>query len=157
MPENPEYYLYRNLDREYSASGVPFIDGKSSLDPQSDNILIHGHNMKNGSMFAQLLQYRDEKFLKDHPYIEFYTPEGKDIYDIISVFPTESYQSADFDYHNFINARDREEFDEYIRQVKYYSLFETGIDSSYGDKLITLSTCAYHTSNGRFVVIAKKR
>ena len=158
-PEEPEYYLYRNFDKEYSVSGVPFMDGKSSLDSPTDNLLIHGHNMKNGSMFAQLLSYKDEAFLRDHPSIDFYTFEGKQTYDIVSVFPAAIYNNGKsrISYHDFINAKDQAEFDKYLADAKEISLFDTGVGAQYGDQLMTLSTCSYHTTNGRFVVIAKER
>lgn len=158
-PENPEYYLHRNFEKEYSISGVPFIDGKASIDPPSDNILIHAHNMKNGSMFAQLLLYKDKEFLESHPTIEFYTFAKKQLYDIIAVFPVDvaNNKTQEFDYHSFINAKDKEAFDTYISSAKKYSLFDTGITPEYGDHLLTLSTCAYHTTHGRFVVIARAK
>ena len=162
-PKDPEYYLYRNFNKEYSSSGVPFIDAKSTLEGQpegqSDNLLIHGHNMKNGSMFAQLLLYKDEEFFKEHPTIEFYTPTGKKNYDIISVFPTKIYskKSLEFKYQSFINAKGQGEFDTYVEAINIFSMYDTGIMAKYGDKLMTLSTCAYHTDNGRFVVVAKER
>ncbi len=143
-PDTPEYYLYRNFDKEYSVSGVPFMDGKSSLDEPSDNILIHGHNMKNGSMFAQLLSYEDEAFFKKHPSIEFSTFDQKEIYDIISVFPAEVYNKVktNFNYHDFINAKDQSEFDKYVADAKTASLYDTGLRAEYGDQLMTLSTCS---------------
>ena len=157
-PEEPEYYLYRNFDREHSLSGVPFIDGKASIETDLDNILIHGHNMKNGTMFAQLLKYRDKDFLEEHGTIELHRFTGKDEYDIIAVIPTDiNKHTLKFDYHNFFKAKSEEEFDKYISDAKKYSLYDTGISVHYGDKLITLSTCAYHIDNGRFVVIGKKR
>lgn len=158
-PEDPEYYLNRNFEKEYSISGVPFVDGKASMSPRSDNILIHGHNMKNGSMFAQLLLYKDKEFLESHPTIEFYTDVTKQLYDIIAVFPADvaNNKIQEFDYHSFINAKDQEAFDGYISSAKQYSLFDTGITADYGDDLLTLSTCSYHTAHGRFVVIARAR
>lgn len=155
-PEDPDYYLYKNFDKEHSRSGVPFVDGKASLGPDSDNILIHGHHMKDGSMFAQLLNYQEKDFLEKHPTIELYTFAAKQTYDIIGVFPAKIHSGNEaFDYHNFIKAKDQEEFDKYVGQVKKYSLFETGVSAKYGDQLLTLSTCAYHTKNGRFIVVAK--
>lgn len=162
-PQDPEYYLYRNYNKEYSASGVPFLDASSSvesqIESQTDNLLIHGHNMKNGTMFAQLLLYKNEEFFKEHSAIEFYTFTGKKIYDIIAVFPTKIYngKGSHFKYQRFINAKDKEEFDTYVNSIKTVSLYDTGISAEYGDRLMTLSTCSYHTANGRFVVVAKER
>lgn len=158
-PNEPEYYLKRNFDKEYSISGVLFVDGKCSINPRSDNLLIHGHNMKNGSMFADLLLFEKEDLLKKYSTIEFYSFNGKEIYDIISVFPTEVYndENIEFVYHDFIDGKNEEEFNNYIENIKKASLFETGVTAEYKDKLLTLSTCAYHSKNGRFVVIGKGR
>lgn len=157
-PDQPEYYLYRNFNKEYSLSGVPFIDGKASIEPDSDNILIHGHNMKNGSMFAQLLKYKDQEFLENHPTIELHRFDRKDEYDIFAVVPTDiNKNTMKFDYHSFFNAENEEEFNKYISDAKKYSLYDREIPLEYGDKLITLSTCAYHIDNGRFVVVGKRR
>lgn len=158
-PDNPEYYLHRNFDKAYSISGVPFIDAHSSLEPRSDNILIHGHNMKNGSMFSQLLAYKDKAFLEANATIDFYTFSKKQTYDIMAVFPAEVYNNHNtkFNYHTFVNAVSQEDFNRYISSIKEASLFDTGVEAQYGDDFLTLSTCAYHTTHGRFVVIAKAR
>lgn len=111
-PNNPEYYLHRNFEKAYSISGVPFVDAHSSLEPRSDNIIIHAHNMKNGSMFAQLLAYKDEAFLEQHSAIDLYTLSKKQTYDILAVFPAEVYNdhNTKFNYHTFVNAANKEEF-----------------------------------------------
>ena len=64
--------------------------------------------------------------------------------------------SEAFKYYEFVNANDEEEFMEFVENVKAMSIYDTGVDVSYGDKLITLSTCAYHVEDGRFAVVAKK-
>lgn len=56
-PEEPQKYLRKNFEGEYSVSGVPFLDGAST--PECDNLIIYGHNMKNGTMFSDITQYRD--------------------------------------------------------------------------------------------------
>lgn len=155
-PEEPEYYLHKNFDKEYSASGTLFIDGRCSLHPRADNIIIHGHNMKNGSMFASLFLYEKKEFWQQHPRLEFYTLNEKQIYDLIAVFPTEVYNDElEFKYHTLINAADKNDFDNYIAGAKKASLYETNQTAQYGDYLLTLSTCAYHTANGRFVILAR--
>jgi len=61
----------------------------------------------------------------------------------------------EFPYHQFIDASDPVEFDEYVNRVKELSFYETGITAGYGDKLITLSTCEYTKENNRLVVVAR--
>ena len=158
-PEDPEYYLRRSFEKEYSLNGVPFVSHKTSMFPRSDNVLIHGHHMNDGSMFSQLVLYKDKIFLEEHPAIEVYTLEGKEIYDIIAVIPTEVYSKKgdEFNYHDFITAKDKEGFDQYVQVAKKLSLHDTGVTAEYGDRLLTLSTCAYHVNNGRFVVIGREK
>ena len=61
-----------------------------------------------------------------------------------------------FRYYYFINANDEIEYNNYIEESKKASLYDTGITAEYGEQLLTLSTCSYHTEDGRFVVVAKK-
>lgn len=72
-PRNPQKYLHMNFYGEYSQSGDPFLDYRCSLD--SGNLLIYGHNMKNGTMFGELKSYTDVAFCVDHPIIEFQTAD----------------------------------------------------------------------------------
>ena len=77
---------------------------------------------------------------------------------IISAFESKIYNDSEevFKYYNFINANNEEEFNNYITNIKKLSIYDTHKTAEYGDELITLSTCAYHTKDGRFVVVAKK-
>ena len=73
-PDNPQKYLRLSFDKKYSQSGVPFLDGRCSL--QGGNLIIYGHNMKNGTMFSDLKKYLDTDFRKAHKTIEFQTEDG---------------------------------------------------------------------------------
>ena len=154
-PHNPELYLRKNFKKEYSLSGTPFTaDGISD---DCDNLLVHGHNMKNGTMFSDLLKYMDESYCKEHSKITFETPEKIYTYQIIGVFPTEITAESGrtkFLYYNYSGDLSEELFDEYIENVMAESLYDTGETAQYGEQLLTLSTCAYHANNGRFVVVA---
>lgn len=68
-PEQPDFYLKHGFDKEYSAYGVPFIGENCTLLPRSDNLIIYGHHMKNGTMFAALTDYKDEDFYEKHKLI----------------------------------------------------------------------------------------
>lgn len=59
-PENPDFYLKHSFEQEYSDYGVPYVAGNCQLNPRSDNIIIYGHHMKNGTMFGKLTEYADE-------------------------------------------------------------------------------------------------
>lgn len=159
-PNDPEYYLHTDFDGEYSAAGTLFVDSNSNPRKEaSDNILIYGHNMKSGTMFHDLLSYEDEAFYKEHQYITFDTIEELGTYEVIAAMRTVVYDDEDIEhyhYYEFFDAEDKEEFDEYVRFVKENTPYQIETTAEYGDKLITLSTCAYHNDNGRYVVVAKK-
>ena len=82
-PEEPQKYLRKNFEGEYSVSGVPFLDGAST--PECDNLIVYGHNMKNGTMFSDITQYRDIAYCEEHPCIEFETADGLKVYQVFAV------------------------------------------------------------------------
>jgi len=156
-PEEPEYYLRRAFDKTYSSSGVPFLD--VNCYEGSGNYLIYGHNMKRGSMFSVILSYEDKAFWQQHPTIVFDTLYEHGEYEVLAAFYSKIYTEdtqSGFRYYKYTDLTDKKVFDEYLKQVQDSALYNTGIKAKYGDTLLTLSTCAYHTENGRFVVVAKK-
>lgn len=159
-PEEEEYYIHRDFNREYSSSGTLFIDTSSvPTGDTTDNILIYGHNMKAGTMFHGLLDYESEDFYQEHKYIQFDTLEGQGTYEVIAAFRTQIYaedDTAHYHYYEFFDASDASEFDEYVEYVKSNTPYTIETTAEYGDQLLTLSTCAYHTDEGRYVVVAKK-
>ena len=157
-PDEPEFYLRRNFNKQYSFSGTVFVDGRSSFEPLSDNIILYGHNMKNETMFSELVNYKNLEFYKKHNIICFDTIYEEHEYEIISVFYSQVYlKSSDvFKYYNFINSSSKSEYDEYIENIKSLSIHPIENTATYPDKLLTLSTCSYHMENGRFVVVAKR-
>lgn len=159
-PEDEEYYLHKNFDKEYSAAGTLFVDTSSvPIGETTDNILIYGHNMKSGTMFSGLLKYGTEEYYLEHKYIQFDTLEGPGTYEVIAAFYTQIYaddDTANYHYYDFFDARNAEEFDEYVQYVKSRTPYTIPTTAEYGDQLITLSTCAYHVNDGRYVVVAKK-
>lgn len=152
----PDYYLKRAFDRSYSAHGTPYM--QENCDPAlSDNLIIYGHNMRDGSMFADLVAYADASFYRQHPIIHFDTLWGFGEYEIVAVFQTVAYSSEGFQYYRFVNAEGPEDFDAFLAQCQALALYDTGVDAQYGDKLITLSTCEYSRGDGRMVVVAKQK
>ena len=157
-PEEEEYYIHRDFYGEYSSAGTLFVDLESNVQKPSDNILIYGHNMKTGKMFHDLLKYENESFYKNHKYIQFDTIYGNGTYEVIAAFRTHILTEKEdgFRYYQFFNAEDESAFNQYVSGCKALTGYTIDTDASYGDSLLTLSTCAYHTDNGRFVVVAKK-
>lgn len=153
-----EYYLHRDFDKKYSYPGTLFIDTESDISLPSDNIIIYGHHMQSGKMFGKLEAFSDKDFYEEHKYISFDTIYGDGSYEIIAAFYSKIYDKdyTGFKYYQFFDAQDKEQFDNYISNCKALTTYEISATAEYGDKLISLSTCAYHTTNGRFVVVAKK-
>lgn len=122
----------------------------------SDNLILYGHHMNNGSMFADLCKYESEKFYREHSTIHFDTLDGYGDYEIVAVFKTVAYSQDGFKYYHFVEADSREDFDAFMEQCRALALYDTGISAEYGDSLLTLSTCEYSRNNGRMVVVAKR-
>ena len=85
-PEEPQKYLRRNFYGKYSQSGVPFLDGRCDL--QSSNLIIYGHNMRNGTMFSDLKRYVDRDFLNAHRTVKFETADGVQTFIVTEVLKT---------------------------------------------------------------------
>lgn len=149
-PDNPQKYLRRSFYGEYSQSGVPFLDWRCSLD--SDNLIIYGHNMKDGTMFSSLRNYTDPAFCAAHPVIEFQTADGADQYTVFAVAAVQKTNA----WYSFIHAADGADFSEQTALILQKSLYDTGITPVYGRQIITLSTCYGSGKNGRLIVAAVK-
>lgn len=156
-PHDPEYYLHRDFYGDYSFSGMLFIDGDC---PKEGNYyLIYGHHMNNGTMFGELPKYADKKFYEDHKTVFFDTRYELRDYEVFAAFYAKAYPKGEeegFCYYMYKDLRSPEAFDEYVSNVKAISIYETGITPVYGDELIAMSTCNYHTADGRFVVVARR-
>ena len=153
-----EYYMTHNYKKEKSKNGAIFLDKDYDWNIQSNNYLIYGHNLNNGTMFQELLKYADESYYKEHLTISFTTADEEGVYDIISVFRSKVYNTNDnvFKYYFFINPKTEEEYNYYIKNIKDISLYNIEKTAKYGTQLITLSTCSYHVKDGRFVVVGAK-
>ena len=155
-PDNPDYYLKHNFYKESSAYGVPYIAEHCDPMEPSDNVIIYGHHMNNGSMFAGLMNYEDRDFYERHKTVRFDTLTETAEYEVIAVFKTTVYDDTGFKFYLFSHAETEKEFTDYVEQCRELALYDTGVTAEYGDKLLTLSTCEYSNTNGRLVVVAKK-
>lgn len=86
-PSDPQKYLRRNFYGKYSQSGVPFLDGRCNL--QNTNLIIYGHNMRNGTMFSNLKKYVDRDFLNAHRTVKFETADGIRYFTVTKVLRTD--------------------------------------------------------------------
>ena len=155
-PSDPQYYLRRAFDKSDAQSGTPFLDGDCF--EGCGNYILYGHHMKNETMFGTLPKYADKEYWEQHRTICFDTLYEHGEYEVIAAFYGKAVAKGDpgFRYYQYTDLTDPDVFAEYMEQVKAAAIYDTGITAEYGDELITLSTCSYHTENGRFVVVAKK-
>lgn len=157
-PDDGEKYLYKNIDGHFDSNGLPFIEDGCSMNPESDNIIIYGHNMKSGRMFASLMNYAEKEYWENHPRILFSTLYEEREYEIVAAFYDRVYYKYEdcFKFYQFIDAVDAAHFEEAISYFKENAMYDTGVTAEYGDNLLTLVTCAYQVKNGRFVVVARE-
>lgn len=148
-PDEPEKYLNKNYYGEYSQSGVPFIDFRCNTD--SVNLIIYGHNMNNGTMFADLCKYTDYSYFKNHPTVIFETKDGTAQYNIFAVMKVK----PDDNWYRFISADIKKDYDKQIKYAKKRSLYDTGVIPVYNKQIITLSTC--YGNDDRILVLAVKK
>lgn len=155
---DPNYYLQHGFDKSYTNYGCPYVAEICDVKEPSDNLLIYGHHMKDGSMFAALEKFKKKDFWESHRTFSFNTLYEKQTYEVIAVFKTVVYSNSTgaFKYYLFSDAEAPEQFDEYVAKCKEKALYDTGVSAEYGDKLITLSTCEYSNNNGRLVLVAKR-
>lgn len=163
-PEGNDFYLTHSFDGSKNKAGTVFLDYRSKIGykKQSDNLVLYGHNQKDGTMFGQLKKYKgNTDFYKEHPIVHFNsnyeTGEYKIIsYFVASVLPEQDANGEVFDYHNYIEFDDKARYEDFISEVMSRSQIITNVDCKYGDKFLTLSTCSNEFEPSRFVVVARK-
>ena len=153
-----EYYLSHNFKHKNDANGAIFADMNCSIFPRSKNIILYGHHMKSGKMFANLEKYDSYDFLTNHRVFTFDTIYEHAQYEIIFVFRDYVHASddTDFKYYEFVDVNSQVEFDSYMNELKEKSIYSSNAVLTMDDELLTLSTCDYMQANGRFVVMARK-
>lgn len=155
-----EYYLTHNYKNRESKTGSLFLDKDCNIDNGCSNYLIYGHRYRQGLMFEKLIDFQNENFYKEHKNIRFATTKEDNLYEIVAVFFSKVYNSNEkdvFKYYYFTNAETEQEYNDFVTNAKKASLYDTGVTATYGEQLLTLSTCEYSQENGRFVIVAKKK
>lgn len=152
-PWQEEYYLRRNFNRAYSMAGTPFMDNLCDVD-NSSNLIVYGHNMKDGSMFASLERYQEKRYGLDHSKIKLYLEDGVREYNLMAVLHFRVTEQNVEDYYTIPN--NQADFETYIERLENESLYCGGESAQWGDQLLTLSTCDNRTDDGRILVIARE-
>lgn len=148
------YYMNHRFDGSEDPAGMIFMD--AACTEGSDNLLIYGHNMKDGSRFGTLNRYAKPEFLKEHPLIGFQGDDGVRYYRPASVFYA-SMDPAKAEYFDFEQPEfgSNSDFRAYVDAAKARSLYDTGVDVKDGEKLLTLVTCSSEVDSGRMVVLCR--
>ncbi len=161
-----DFYVTNNFDKQPAAAGWTFMDFRCEFlqDYSTDNILLYGHNMADGSMFSDLKKYqRDEPFYEANPIIEFSSLYADYQYKIFAFMLCDGTQGSDFEFWNYTSfSKDKKNpawsVDEYLSKINDKSLITTNVDLKEDDDYLLLSTCnsGDTTDSTRFVVLARR-
>lgn len=164
--EYKEFYLKHNFLGQEARAGSIFLDYRCVLggEAQSTNLVIYGHNMQDESMFGQLKKYKDvDGYYSKHPLVQISSRYETSLYKIFSVFIEDVSVTNEerFQYYNKIGFNSEDEFYEYVNGCKQRTIISNDVDVTYGDRLITLSTCTSSSvfgsnGDGRLVVVARR-
>lgn len=157
VSESSEFYLDHDFDGKSDINGSIFLDSRNDLENPNDNMVVYGHNMKSGMMFGGLKEYLDKNYWQEHKSITFDTIYEEAEYEIIAVCLSKVEEDdSSFKYYDFIDAGNKKAFKRYVENIKALNIMDEDIEVSYGDKLLTLSTCNNYTKDGRLFIVAKK-
>lgn len=148
--DDNEYYLHTSIEGKKSKRGCVYMDFRNDSNLSDKNTLVYGHNMKDGSMFRDLVAYKKKSFFEAHRKILIDNLYEEGIWEVFSVYIVDANkETINIDYPDdtsFLNA---------MEGFKNRSMFETDTQIGKDDKIVTLVTCSYETSNARTIVHAK--
>ena len=148
--EDNEYYLTQLFDHRKNKLGTLFVDYRNHGNFSDKNTIIYGHNMKDGSMFASLEEYKDQIYYESFPAMALYTPVGDFTIELFAgIVADGNYEFVRFDF------QDDGDFLEYISRLKEESTFESKTIVKPEDRIITLCTCSDEFNNARYALFGK--
>lgn len=149
--KNNDYYLTYNLKKEYNSAGWIFMDYRNDLDGNDKNIIIYGHNRRDGSMFGSLKNILSPDWYNNesNKYVTFIIEQGNLKYEVFSI-----YQIEREDYYIQTTFSDNEDYESFIRTITNRSIKNYNVNVSSEDSILTLSTCA-NDNEYRVVLHAK--
>ena len=149
--DNQEY-LYWLINGDYNSAGTPFMDYRNEPDFSDRNTVVYGHNMNNGTMFADFHKYIDQEYYDEHPTMLLLTPEGDYIVEFfagyISTLDTNAWQ---------MQFESDEEYSAWLETAISRSAFESDVVPTAEDRVLTLSTCSDSAAKTRFVLLGVLR
>lgn len=156
--QDSSYYLSHNFDKEEDKNGLLVLDYRCDVEDRQQNRLIHGHNMRSGTMFGGLKKYMEPDYYQEHKYITFDTVYEHGCYEVVAVFLSQIFDSDSevFKYYNCLDMSEEEDYRYFIDNIDKIKLYDTDAATKFGDTFIILSTCDYSQENGRLVVVARR-
>ncbi len=148
--EDNDYFLHRFYDGSYSIGGSLFADYRNTRNFSDDNTIIYGHHMNDGTKFASLTNYREQKYYDEHPVMYISTPDMNYRLELFAAFLTD----ADSEVYTF-NFGSEAEYSAWLQRMVAESDFHTDVQLSTRDRVVTLSTCSYEYYDARYVVLGK--
>ena len=154
--DSPEFYLDRDFEKQYSASGTIFANSINNVNLPSDVVTLYGHRMKTGAMFGSLGDFLNEDFLLEHDTIVFDTlGGGRKEYKVYTVFSMSVSENDRFAYYRYSMFPDEEAFNEFMDRVQEIQSVSNPVNRpSFGEPILLLSTCEYSHEDGRLVIVA---
>lgn len=148
---NNDYYLNHSFDKSVNGAGWVFADYKNKFDGTDKNIVIYGHNRRDGSMFSSLKNILNVEWYNndDNKYVTFITDTDFAMYEVFSIYQTENE-----DYYIKTSFWENE-FYSFLQTIKNRSIKNFNVDVNENDSILTLSTCA-NDNKYRVVLHAKK-
>lgn len=143
---NNKYYLDKLFDGTYNAAGSIFLDAENFPDFTDKHSIIYGHNMKNKSMFADLMKYKDQKFFEEHSECLLITPTA--VHKIVIFSGYVSHNGSDAWELEFRDVS----FSEWLKKIEARSFFDATNYPDEDDRILTLSTCSYEYENAKYVL-----
>ena len=149
-----EYYLTHAYSGEEAREGALFLDGANRL--SDENLIVYGHNMRNGTMFGELSSFGEREFLLENAVVRFDTLYENALYVPFAMFEA----SMDEDDAHYFDVRqivfDETSFELFVLRLRNRSVLDVPVDVSYGDQLLTLVTCSYNDDDGRYIVALRE-
>lgn len=156
--KNNDKYLHINIDGKKDTHGMLFCSYITPKRKITYNNIIYGHNMKDGSMFADLRFYDKKSYYKKHKYVKIYTDKYNYVYEVVDVFRISCAPGSKDRkiYENFASIGSKSKFKKWKKQVQKLREYKIGKKYTNKDKLMILSTCEYTKENGRMAVLCKQ-
>lgn len=148
--DDNRHYVSTMVDGQDNAAGSIFMDYRNTPDFSDRHTVIYGHNMRNGSMFADILDYKDPEFFAEHSTGMIMTPTGNFQFEVIAGYVA---HLSDASWQLEFVAED--DFENWLAETMEKSTIGGSGTVDADDRIITLSTCSYEFSDARFVLVCR--